>query len=268
MRMICSTASQIRRRSYVWLLHGLALLLIGAALTACTGQDASREDAPGATSIAEILADPAQYRGQQLTLSGEVSGVLSARVFRIKESSGLFNLNSANEGLLVAIVEDAERPAEINDEMQVQVTGELRAYDADALDPDIGIGFIPAVEGISEGDPMLLVERVLVQATISALDANPGAYLHNQVTVTGRVEEVLQQGIVRLGDPETDSDVLVVTTNAGPETLAQEGQRLAVTGLVRQFHLEEIGAELELNLESGIFADWENRTVIMADSIR
>jgi hypothetical protein len=268
MRRIRSAASQAKKRPYAWHFPVLVLLLMSALLAACTGQDTSREDVPEAITIPDILADPAQYHGRQLTLSGEVSSVLSPRVFRIKESEGLFNVNSANDGLLVAIAEGAERPADINHAMQVQVAGEMRAYDSDALDPDIGVGFIPAVEGISEGDPMLLVERVLVQATISALDDNPGAYLNNQVTVTGRVAEVLQQGIVRLVDPETGDDVLVVTTNAGPETLAQEGQRLVVTGLVRQFNLEELGGELELNLDSGIFADWENRLVIMADSIR
>ncbi len=189
-----------------------------------------------------------------LALSGEVSNALSSRVFRIEESDGPLNINSDNDGLLVVIAEDAERTPDIDGEMLVQVTGELRAYDSDILDPDIGTSFVPAVEGISEGDPMLLAERVLVEATIGALDENPGAYLHNEVTVSGRVEEVLRKGIVRLEDPEAGGDVLVVLGDAGPDSLAQEGRRLVVTGQVRQFNLEELGGELELDLDSGIFA--------------
>jgi hypothetical protein len=267
MRRTGSAVIQSRKRAYTWLFSMPVLLLMSALLVACANQDTSREDAAGAITVADILADPVQYRGQQITLSGEISSVLSSRVFRIKETDGLFDTNSANDGLLIAIPEDAERPMDISDEMQVEVTGELWTYEADALDPSIGVGFIPAVEGISEGDPMLLVERVAILATISALDADPGAYLHNQVTVAGRVEEVLQEGIVRLVDPETGGDVLVVIADAGSASLVQEGQQLVVTGLVRQFNLEEIGGEFALNLESGIFANWENRAVIIADFI-
>lgn len=256
------------RRSQAWPFRILTLLLASALLVACGGQGAEREAGAEGTSVADILADPARYRGQQLTLSGEVSNALSSRVFRIEESDGLLNSNSDNDGLLVVIAEDAERPPDIDGEMRVQVTGELRAYDRDTLDPNIGTSFVPAVEGISEGDPMLLAERVLVEATIGALDENPGAYLHNEVTVRGRVEEVLRQGIVRLADPEAGGDVLVVLGDAGPDSLAQVGRRLVVTGQVRQFNLEELGVELDLDLDSGIFAGWENRLVIMAEAIR
>lgn len=54
----------------------------------------------------------------------------------------------------------------------------------------------------------------------------------------------------------------------GPDSLAQQGQRLVVTGQVRQFNLEELEGELELDLDSGIFAGWENRLVIMTEAIR
>jgi hypothetical protein len=255
-------------RTWGWPSRVLALLLAGALLAACAGRGAEREAGTEGTSVADILADPARYQGQQLTLSGEVSNALSSRVFRIEESDGPLNTNSDNDGLLVVIAEEAERPPDVDGEMRVRVTGELRAYDSDTLDPDIGTSFVPAVEGISEGDPMLLAKRVLVQATIGALDANPGAYLHNVVTVSGRVEEVLRQGIVRLEDPEAGGDVLVVLGDAEPDSLAQEGRRLVVTGQVRQFNLEELGGELELDLDSGIFAGWENRLVIMAESIQ
>lgn len=40
-----------------------------------------------------------------------------------------------------------------------------------------------------------------------------------------------------------------------------------VTGQVRQFNLEQLGGELELDLDAGVFAGWENRAVIVAESV-
>lgn len=245
----------------------LVVLLVSGLLAACTGAERGADEGGAGISVSAVLADPERYRGQQLTLSGEVSNALSSQVFRMTEAEdGLFNSNSDNDGLLVVIAEGAQRPPDLDGEMLVQVTGELRAYDAETLEPDIGASFVPAVEGISEGDPLLLAERVLVQATISAIDANPGAYLHNEVTVTGRVAEVVRAGIVRLEDAE-GGDLLVVVGSAEQQRAADVGQELVVTGQVRQFNLEEIRGELDLDLDDGIFAGWSNRAVIMAETV-
>lgn len=60
-------------------LRVLALLLTSAFLSACTGQEAARQENMGAPVIADILGDPAQCLGQELTLSGEVGNTLSSR---------------------------------------------------------------------------------------------------------------------------------------------------------------------------------------------
>lgn len=246
----------------------LGLLLASALLVACANQEAAREGKLRDTTVADILGNPERYLGQELTLSGEVGNALSSRVFRMVEAQdGLLDSSTGNEGLLVVIPEDAVRPPDIDGEMDVQVTGELLAYDRDVLDPDIGTMFVPAVEGISEGDPMLVAERVLVQATISDLDSNPGAYLHNEVTLSGRVAEVLREGVVRLEDAEAGGDVLVIMANADLATPISEGEAVVVTGQVRQFNLEELGGELDLDLDAGVFAGWENRAVIMAETV-
>jgi hypothetical protein len=105
-------------------------------------------------------------------------------------------------------------------------------------------------------------------AAIGDIDENPGAYAHSEVTVTGRVAEALQEGIVRLEDPEAGGDVLVVVSDPGAQAMLQEGRRLEVTGQVRQFNLDELDGELDLDLDAGVFAGWANRAVILAETVR
>lgn len=281
---------QVRAQNDSWdgaLRRALAFLAAGALLAGCAGAQggapteqagapaeqssaAGQAGAEGAVAIDDILADPARFQGQQLTLSGHVSRALSNRAFRIEPGlPGLADPNTLDNGLLVIVADAADEPVDIDGQTAVMVTGELGTFDPNNLPPGIGAEFNPNASGIATGDPVLFAEQVMVEATIGRIDADPGAYLDNVVTVTGEVAEVLRDGIVRLEEPGLGGgELLVVVGDAAPEGTLEEGQSLTVTGMVRQFRLQELEGGLGFDLDDGIFAGWENRAVIMAESVR
>lgn len=247
---------------------GLAvlLLMLGALLTACGGESAVAPSADASVDLAAVLADPDRYSGERLTLSGEVSEALSNRAFRIESVEGLVDVDNAGPGLLVLVADAADEPVDIDNQTNVEVIGELQRLDLNSLPEGIGAEFNFAVNGVADGDLVLLAEEILVQAEIGRIDNNPGAYLDNVVTVSGEVAEVLREGIVRLEGADGD-DVLVLLGDTA-SSAARAGQELTVTGEVRQFRLEDLEREFGFDLDAGIFAGWENRALIVADSIR
>lgn len=217
-----------------------------------------------AVTFSDIADDPAQYVGQQVTLNGEVSEAIDANTFRMDEDNWL----DIGDDLLVVLRSEADRPANLQDETNVQVTGEVRTFNQSELEQELGISFDPNLVGDWADQAVIVADRVYVQATLSDIDDNPDAYLGNQVNVFGAVEEVYAPGQVRLEDPQlfAGDDVLVLLRDQN--VALEEGDYLRVTGVVQRFNQTDVEQELGITLEGEWLSGWTDRTVIIADSVQ
>lgn len=241
----------------------LLLLMLATMLSACASEGATSDDSG---LLDAIIDDPTAYLGQQVTLEGRIGELYGPNAFRVEQDSAI---EPVGDGLLVVVAEGAVHPDDLSPEMDIQLTGQLRPYNPAEIEQQLGASFQPLVQGISEGDPLLLAERITLRATVSDLDDDPGAYLGTQVTVIGEVAEMVREGIFRLEGPASlgGGDLLVTMADVAPTVAVSAGDTVVVTGEVRQFMLQELEEDLELDLDSGLFAGWENRAVIMADTI-
>ncbi|MCW4386150.1 hypothetical protein OH146_10235 [Salinibacterium sp. SYSU T00001] len=90
-------------------------------------------------------------------------------------------------------------------------------------------------------------------------------YLGQQVTVSAEVGEVISEEAFTLGDGMTVAPLLIVHEGA---TTVEEGDEVAVTGFARDnFELIEAEEETDLDLEDGLFEEYEGDNYIEAREI-
>ena len=123
--------------------------------------------------------------------------------------------------------------------------------------------------------------------TVDDIAENPAAHYGRQVQVNGEVEPIDEPSARAWAFALEDSDLLfdeqVLVVGAGPRETRRgrdanpivspwdddfDGRSVWVTGEVRQFRLADFERELGVDLDDGLYADWENRPAILARSIR
>ena len=102
------------------------------------------------------------------------------------------------------------------------------------------------------------------------ISANLADYLGESVSVRQEVEEVAGNYAFLLGTDPLFGGKRVLVINASGQTvdlIEGEGTDVQVTGEVREFVLADIESEYGFDLDSNVFADYENQPVIVAQSI-
>ncbi len=143
------------------------LLVLVGALVACgeeeapvgAGGEADMEE----TELDDVAGDPDAYVGQTVTVSGEVSEVLSPNMFRINNDEVL---DIGDEVLVVHTGQEAA--TELVEETEVLVTGVVHRFTVAEIEDDLGIdlGLDEDVEVEYENRP------ALVATGIDALEAD------------------------------------------------------------------------------------------------
>lgn len=214
--------------------------------------------------ISDIAGDPEAYVGQQVTLNGEVSEVLGPNTVRMDEDNWL----DIGDDVLVVLPEGVVQPTTLEDETNIVIQGTVRNFVLAEFERDYDFFTDSELYAEFENRPVVVAEMLWLQASLSDVDDNPDAYLGNRVTVFGEASELLSTSAFRLEDPGlfAGDDVLVLLRDQAA-TVA-EGARYYVTGTVQRFNLTDVEAELGYDLDDALFADWGDRTVIIADTLQ
>lgn len=105
---------------------------------------------------------------------------------------------------------------------------------------------------------------------------DPQNFMGQEVRAVGEVSEVIGSRALVAQSTEFESDDILVISRqplmpvggVGEDNLLyQGGDRVAIAGTVREFNIRELEQELGLDLVDEQFAEWEGRSVIIADTI-
>lgn len=107
--------------------------------------------------------------------------------------------------------------------------------------------------------------------TIEELADDPSEFYGEAVTVSGEVIEAVEPGAFRIeGD---DEELLVVGVQQLPRITegavkeVNEGDRVRVTGQVREFKIEEVQQEVDRGIDDEYFGDFEGDPALLATSV-
>lgn len=237
-------------------------------------------------SVSDVDDDAEAYLGNRVTVLGDVTEQLDERTFRLDDPALL-----GGDDILV-FLRDPAMMAAVGDE--ILVTGEVREFNRDDMADEFGYAWDDAVfDGFAE-NTIIVAENIQVtsavdtaagvaegvlggdrfaedQIGISDIADDPEAYLGQQVSVNGEVSEVLGPNVIRMDEDnwlDIGDDLLVVLPEgvARPATLEDE-TNIVIEGTVRNFVLAEFERDYDFFSEPELYAEFENRPVIVADML-
>lgn len=135
----------------------VTLCVAAGALAACGDDDsAGREQGVTLSDLSDrqFLDDPGRFLGKQVTVSGEVSEVVSPRAFRVGGEG-------AAEGIGLLVFASGNQPT-VNDNMVVKVTGKVRLFETEEFEEDLGFDLADAEFEVWEGNPAIMASSVTV----------------------------------------------------------------------------------------------------------
>ncbi|MCZ7574564.1 MAG: hypothetical protein M5U01_38935 [Ardenticatenaceae bacterium] len=106
------------------------------------------------------------------------------------------------------------------------------------------------------------------EVALTDITANPQRYYGQTVTVTGTVDVVLSPNAFTIARNNLLDLGEITVLSSTPRRALNAGERLQVTGIVRQFVRGEIERDLDFDLGEDLSAQFENKPVIIASSVQ
>ncbi len=123
-------------------------------------------------------------------------------------------------------------------------------------------------------DEPAMTERNAMDETIMQ---NPDDYIGQQVTFSADVDETYDTRTFSLENPGAlEPSLLVLSRNPlqgqggapGEGSFIDENSSVQVTGTIRVFNIADFESEYGVDLDDAAYADWEGKTVVVADSVQ
>ncbi|NJN15182.1 MAG: hypothetical protein HC822_02195 [Oscillochloris sp.] len=239
-------------------------------------------------SVSDIDDDAEAYIGNRVTVLGDVTEMVDPRTFRLDDPATL-----GGDDILVFIGNES-MTTNVGD--SVFVTGEVREFNREALATEYDYTWDDAVfDGFAE-NTVIVAQNIQVTRNaadagvaadetgviggdafgdnyvgISDIDADPQAYIGQQVTLNGEVSQVLGQNTIRMDEDnwlDIGDDILVILPNevTQPTTLEDE-TNIVIQGTVQNFVFAEFERDYDFFTDNELYAEYENRPVVIADML-
>jgi hypothetical protein len=251
----------------------IALALMALLLPACTNNaepDATEPNAtePNPTETNATLEDVAENSdelfGQVVTVRGEPSEVLDNVSFTIADDE-FFG------GEEILIVNTSGEPIVLpeEDDVEIQVTGEVRQFSAFNFQEEFGLDWTPT-ENYGER-PTIVAQSIALAPKPGEVTENPEKYYGQIVAVEGEVEGITDATTFTLNEDQLVGGEDLTVLNLIPTQGIEEGNQILVTGEVRPFVLAEIEEDYDLtwdlDLKRKLEAEYTNKPVLVATGV-
>lgn len=244
----------------------------------------------------DLTEDDGQaFVGRQVTVSESITDIISANAFTIGGGDFL-----GGENLLVVGAEgafpvplavdpaDAEGLGEdevLEEDDVVQVTGTVRMFVIAEVEDEIGLDLDDDLYVDFEGETVLVASEVdmtpeedeanepVADATIDEIVEDPDVYVGDDVTVSGSVNQELDEFGFRLGGEDflEGEGLLVVSadTQAISDLTESEEELVAqVQGTVQIFDLVTVEEDLGVDLDDDVYSEFDGEPVVIASDIQ
>jgi hypothetical protein len=276
-------ASAIPRRPPGAAGHALALALVALIALPVFAPPVSAQVA--SATVSEILANPAAYFGQTVTVVGDVDDVLGPRAFTIDDD----DLLSDDELPVVSARPMQDRlggpfdPTPLGGRA-VWIRGTVHQFNLGAFEDRLGLDLDDDRFAEFAGQPAIIADSIVPTrrvldpqaATVDDIAQYPGLYYGETVTVSGEVDELLGPRAFTIEDADLLFDEQVLVVSARPlrdrdgrslDVSALGDREVRVTGTVRPFDPATFEQEVGFDLDDALFAGRVGKPAIIARSI-
>lgn len=288
---------------------GVPLMVASSMFLASCGEEPAAEANPAETApaaneepesagravgvgVADIVDDPGEFYGKNLTVSGLVGEVVAPNAVTIGGQDGVFE----EELLIVGAQPLPELAAgdavEVAVDDLVQATGTLQEFQVTEFEEALDTQFDDQLFAAYEGEPALQATSVAltpaegggttaaqqgIQASIPMIVDDPSEFYGSSTTVNGVVADTVEPNAFVVTDEETASEAtpeylvaegLLVVSGGDAAPNLTESQTVRVSGTVREFDLATFEEELGADLNDELYGLYDDRPAILAESIQ
>lgn len=225
------------------------------ALAGCSDDSAGPEQGTDVEDVAEAEPgdsdDGGDLLGRTVTISGEISETIDPAGFWLGGDGNLFEegapvISTAGDFTRM----DIDDPESLMDNDTVlQVTGTVAEFVVIDFEEEYGVDLDDELYEDLDGETVVVAEEVVPLAG-------------EDVTIQGEVAELLSTVAFRLAG----SGWTVVVLDA-EQVAVEPGDVAEVQGTVRQMNLTEIEEDYGLDLDDGLYEDFEGDLVLVADTV-
>jgi hypothetical protein len=252
----------------------IALVLAATLLPACGNFTAQRETAPSTAqenvTTAEVSNNTEELIGKTVTIRSEPIKKFGPNSFTLEDeqffgSEPILVLNTS--GKVFALPED--------DDVEVQVTGEVRKFNVVDIEREYKLGLEPDAYRDYESKPAIIAQSIALAPKPGEITQNPEQYYGKRLAVTGEVEDLQSANRFTLDEDKLlgADDLLVINPNAKGTTQVtlNDGEKVAVTGVLRSFVVADLERDYDLtwdlNTREKLEAEYNKKPVLIADTV-
>jgi hypothetical protein len=250
----------------------LALTLLTALLAGCD-TPASRVVTPGQNNVTteDVATNTNRYIGQTVTIRSEPIEKIAPSTFTVEDRQFF-----GSEPILV--VNASGKPFVLPDGINIQATGKVRNFVLADIEREFSLGLDPKLYVEYENKPALIAQSLALAPKPGELTSNPQQYYGKPIAVTGEVEQIPGANAFKLDEDQLfgGQDLLVLRAKrATPATanqpVIQNGEKVAVTGVLRPFVVADLEREYDFEWGAGIQqqleAEFKSKPVLIVDNV-
>lgn len=253
---------------------GIALALMALILPACTDgrQEAAAPPPTGNVTTEEVANETNRLIGQTVTIRSEPIKKIGPNTFTVSDEQFF-----GTESILVVNASGQPFVLPADDEVEVQVTGQVRNFVLAEVERDFDLDLDPEVYVEYESKPAIIAQAIALAPEPGTITEDPQRYYGKALAVTGEIEDVRSPNSFTLDEDELfgATDLLVLRANPKPGAPAvapvKDGETVAVTGVLRPFVVADIERDYDLtwdlDLQKKLEAEYSQKPVLIADAV-
>lgn len=255
-----------------WLMRSAGALALVTSLLAGCETSQPQATAPDQTNVSteEVAENPNRYIGQTVTVRSEPIQKISANTFTVEDDQFF-----GSEPVLVVNASGQPFVLPTDDDTEVQVTGEVRNFVSADIEREYKLGLDPNTYRDYENQPAIIARSIALSPKPGELTSDPNQYYGKPLAVTGEIEEIQGANAFTLEDEQLfgAQDLLVIraTPKNTEQATIQDGEKVAVTGVLRPFVVADLEREYDFTWDAGIQqkleAEYSNKPVLVAENI-
>ncbi|MBD0264839.1 MAG: hypothetical protein ICV78_19580 [Tolypothrix sp. Co-bin9] len=246
----------------------VALALSAVLLPACTNNLEQQAAVPETNVTAEEVADNTnQLIGKTVTVRSQPVKKLSESTFTINDKQ-FFGAES------ILVVNASGKPFVLptDPNTPIQVTGPVSKFVVADIERQYKLNLDPNLYREYESKPAIIAQSIALAPKPGEITTNPSLYYGKTLAVTGEVEDIRDASSFTLDEDKLlgGQDLLVIRAPS-PQGTVNEGEKVAVTGVLRPFVVAELEREYnlkwDLTLQKKLEAEYSNKPVLVATEV-
>jgi len=254
-----------------WAVHGTtALALITTLLSGCQRPE-QQAAAPDQQNVAteEVANNPNRYIGQTVTVRSEPIQKISSSTFTIEDDQFF-----GSQPILVVNASGKPFTFPTDAGVDIQVTGQVRNFVFSEVEREYNLGLEANAYREYENQPAIIAQSIAIAPKPGTLTREPQQYYGKPLAVTGEVESIQGPNAFTLDEDQLfgAQDLLILRSpKFKNQAVVQDGEKVAVTGVLRPFVIAELERYYDFNWDTGIQqkleAEYENKPVLVAENV-